>query len=663
MSSLFKKYKKSIHHFYKSIWFFPAILTIILLTLTAFKISGSSIGVYNEYFYGNSKDTNLLLNNPQNIRSDEWIVNTQMAIAQSNNNFERVNDNIGYGQDMSIMTEAPTKDLFTVFRPQNLAFFVLPFDNAFAFKWWFIGYLLILSLYFLILQFMPKKRLLSALIATSAFFSPFIQWWYLYGTLATVYHSFFAALLLVLVIKAKTTKSKLLWSFLFFYNFACFLLVLYPPFQIPALLVVLLFTIGYLLDYYRSSNFKSLLVNFSYVFGASLLAILVFGVFYLTRSSVFEAINNTAYPGERVIASGGFDIYHFFSSNLAFLQQFTRFSNNYQIAGSTTNPSESSNFVLLLPFLIIPLLFTLWKSRKVKDHHRLTTISMIVCFAILVGWLFIPNLGTLGSLLLLDKVPLNRLLVGLGILGYFCLILLIHCVDQYKKSATKQYQAIIYSIACFLFILLISIKIADSLPLFVTFKKALVLAVPIPVILYLTLTRRFVLASLGLLSFSIFSTYAINPLYRGTDIIQNHPLANIIQTYSDEDEESRWVTDESALENFISANGAKSLTGVFAYPQKDIWNKFEDDENIYNRYAHTNYVFDRNPNLEKPSDLLLVGEDNFGIITEPCGAFIKDNDVRFIITRVKFDKDENCTVLDQTISYPEKQFYIYRIEF
>lgn len=648
---------------YKSVWLFPVILTLVLLALTTFKISGSSIGVYNEYFYGSSKDTNLLLNNPQNIRSDEWIVNTQMAIAQSNNNFERVNDNIGYGQDMSIMTEAPTKDIFTVFRPQNLAFFVLPFDNAFAFKWWFIGYLLILSLYFLVLQFMPKKRLLSAIIATSAFFSPFIQWWYLYGTLASVYHSFFAALLLVLIIKAKTTKSKLLWSFLFFYNFACFLLVLYPPFQIPALLVVLLFTIGYLLDHYRSSNLKSLVVNLSYVFGASLVAVLVFGLFYLTRSNIFEAINNTAYPGERVIASGGFDFYHFFSSNLAFLQQFTRFSNNYQIAGSNTNPSESSNFVLLLPFLIVPLLYTLWKSRKGKDDHRLTTISLILCFVILLGWLFIPNLETLGSLLLLNKVPLYRLLIGLGILGYFCLVLLIYRLNLSKKPAIKHSQAVIYSSACYIFILLISMEIADNLPLFVTFKKALALAVPIPVILYLMLTRRFVLASLGLLSFSIFSTFAINPLYRGTDILQNHPLANIIQTYSDQDEESRWVTDESALENFISANGAKSLTGVYAYPQKKIWINFEDDETIYNRYAHTNYIFDRNPKTEKPSDLLLVGEDNFGIITEPCSKFIKDNNVRFIITRVKFDKDENCTVLDQTISYPEKQFYIYRIEF
>jgi Na+/melibiose symporter-like transporter len=60
----------------KSIWLFPIICTIIILLLTAFKISGSSIGVYNTILYGsNHKDSSLVLNKPREIRSDEWVWN------------------------------------------------------------------------------------------------------------------------------------------------------------------------------------------------------------------------------------------------------------------------------------------------------------------------------------------------------------------------------------------------------------------------------------------------------------------------------------------------------------------------------------------------------------------------------------------------------------
>src|SRR5882724_2794072 len=85
-----------------SIWLFPASLLAILVLLTVFKISGSSIGTYYSYFYGNKPDPALLLNRPRPIRSDEWLVNTQMGLAQKNEGYPRTNYNIGNGEDMSL---------------------------------------------------------------------------------------------------------------------------------------------------------------------------------------------------------------------------------------------------------------------------------------------------------------------------------------------------------------------------------------------------------------------------------------------------------------------------------------------------------------------------------------------------------------------------------
>src|SRR5687768_15837290 len=95
----------------KSVWLFPLIATACLLMLTVFKISGSSIGIYHSYLYGDTKsDSNLLYGKPQPIRSDEWLVNTQLTIAQSRDDFNRINENITYGRDMSLNIDVPYKE-------------------------------------------------------------------------------------------------------------------------------------------------------------------------------------------------------------------------------------------------------------------------------------------------------------------------------------------------------------------------------------------------------------------------------------------------------------------------------------------------------------------------------------------------------------------------
>ena len=74
---------------------------------------------------------------------------------------------------MSMAIDVPYKDWSELFKPHNLVFFVLPFDNAFAFKWWVMSYLLLLSCYFFILALLPKKKFLAVTISLALLFSPF----------------------------------------------------------------------------------------------------------------------------------------------------------------------------------------------------------------------------------------------------------------------------------------------------------------------------------------------------------------------------------------------------------------------------------------------------------------------------------------------------------
>src|SRR5438093_230927 len=104
--------------FARSIWFFPVILLIPLVVATALQINGSSVRAYHQILYGKAVDQDLVANQPRPIRSDEWLVTTQQTIAQSKDNFSRINNHIGNGQDMSIL-DVPYKDWNIVFKPHN----------------------------------------------------------------------------------------------------------------------------------------------------------------------------------------------------------------------------------------------------------------------------------------------------------------------------------------------------------------------------------------------------------------------------------------------------------------------------------------------------------------------------------------------------------------
>lgn len=119
--------------FMTSVWLFPLAILVIIITLSALRISGSSIGYYHHILYGNqSKDSSLLYGQPRSIRSDEFLIGTQEIVGQSKSGFPKVDPYMDH--NVILQTEVPSKDWSAVFRPQNWSFFILPIENAFAFK-------------------------------------------------------------------------------------------------------------------------------------------------------------------------------------------------------------------------------------------------------------------------------------------------------------------------------------------------------------------------------------------------------------------------------------------------------------------------------------------------------------------------------------------------
>jgi hypothetical protein len=647
----------------ESPWLFPIICIATLFLLTAFHISGSSVGIYHTYFYGDgSKDNNLLINRPRAVRSDEWLANTQMTIAQANNDYRQVNPNIGTGEDMSIILDVPYKDWSAIFKPQNLVFFVLPLEYAFAFKWWLMACLLLLSSYSFVLILLPKRRLFAALFALALLFSPFVQWWYQYITLAPISYTLFSLSVFILILRARQFGIRLWLGILMSYLMACFILVLYPPFQIPCVLVAGVFVVGYVTQESSTKGFESSLKALYQLGGAAAVAILVAALFFITRLPAVSAVRQTVYPGHRTVLNGGFSLTHLLSANLSYGLQWGRKFAAYNLPQyGLSNQSEASNFILLIPFLILPGLWLVvrkYQAEKIIDWPLTVTSAL---FALFMARLFLPHFNWVSRLLLLDRVPHARLLIGLGLLSAIHTVLVAKHLASQKQLIISNNFAYLCALLTLAVELTLGLQMHGRAPGDISVLLAIALALPVPLIVLLLLRRQLAWAAFVSLGFSLISAGGVHPLYGGLGVLTESPLSNAIKTLSKSDE-GRWVAEGLMLENYASLNGAPSLSGVYAYPQLNVWSDIVGaKQDVYNRYAHAVFELDRNPHETARTSLNLDGQDSFSVSVDPCSDFLQRQNVRFVITDTEFDNQQQCLTLADTIAYPARTIYIYRL--
>lgn len=648
--------KKNLITFYKSIWFFPVLLLIPVIFLTSLKVSGSSIGVYHTMFYGPSKDDDLLLNRPRGIRSDEWIVNTQQVIAQSKANFPAINKNIGEGQNMTT-SDAPYREWSIVFKPLNFAYFILPLEFAFALKWWLMGYLLIISCYFFVLKLIPNKRLMATLISSSLYFAAFVQWWYVNGTIASLFYPLFIALTLMNLYKTKTFRSKLLFGLLLFYLITCFALVLYPPFQIATGLVLGAFVLGHILENFSKWNKAELKQNLFITILSGILSIFVLFVFVFTRLDVIKTTTNTVYPGKRTIQSGGFPLRHFLSPHLGYQFTSENKTGRYLFDGKNpSNQSEDSNFLLILPFLFLPSIYLIVLNKKNKLPPDWKLILINALFVVFLLQMFVPSFTPIAEILMLNKVGTSRLLIGFGLLNTMALVLFIRNYSK-GKYIFSQKTAIIYSGLVLLLQLYLAFYAHNNFVSFISVRGAIIFSIPLPLVVYFLIRKKFLIASCIYLLFSVFITIRVNPLYKGLGVLTESKVSKYIQTEG-KSNDLGWASDGGYLENIASLNGERSISGVYNYPQLALWEKIPGSQNAtYNRYAHVGVQLLDNPSAK--TNLDLVAPDNFVLKANACSPSFNKLGVKYVVS-ASLIKGE-CVHILQKITWPNIVLYVYKL--
>jgi hypothetical protein len=676
-------YAKVYHHFgklYHSLYAFPLVVIVIFSLLTAFKVNGSSVGVYHATLYGSrTKDKPLVVNHPQPIRSDEWRASTVFTIMQSKSGYPTFNTLLGSGRDVSIMPDLPTKNWLTIFRPQNLLFFILPLENAFAFRWWFGIALLLIAAYFFVLRILNGNKKLAIILSLSFGLSPFLLWWYQSALLIPLAYSLLIMIVAIKLIsreRIKPIKSQMACDAIYLlaltYMGASFAFFLYAPFLIPIAIVVIAFVIGYLMDRRLNEN-KLTNTQLFKVIGSLLVpmfvVLLLIVAFVVSHRDMISAISNSEYPGHRIVKSGELPfspVFPILGSYLMPLIQSSIRGTHYYV-----NQSEASNFILFLPFLIIPGIVL-----QVKEFISFKRINYTFLAIQLVAVVFLLRITVhfgdkFYNLLLLQRVPNNRLMVGIGLVGFLQLVYFIQQILAVKVKGKRHiYLALLNSTLIFAILVVFGRYVAAHYPVFLNENYILIsLALFFTSVIFLLLIRKVLLAAIVLLAFTIMSSFKVMPLYRGLGFLNNSQIINKIGAVSHPAD--TWVVlDNENYENLPLAAGRGDIGGAQIYSDLNFWRQIDksgDSEYVYNRQAHALFLSNTLPpnpkqkfNVSTVADELEYVKQNLFKVRFECNDFTYRN-IDYVLTVHELNKD--CLSFVDKVKYPKRTFYIYKVRY
>lgn len=656
-----QRYRRLLHTFFSSVWVFPAVTILIFLILVSLRIHGSSIGIYHTTLFGNSSDTNLVYGNPREVRSDEWLTWTQQIVSQEQNNYPTYNDHRGSDNDVTKNAESPVRDWVNIFRIQNWSFLVMPLEYAFALKWWLPLLLLVLSCYFFMLRLLPGKRLLSSLLSIAFTLSPFLLWWYQAMLFLPMAFGFIAMIIgLRIINQERLPKIKSLvatnaiYAICLAYVVTSTALLFYPPYAIPVFLIVAAFIAGQFINkrIKEKTPYKKLaLLCVPFVIGALLTGAVV-ATYAVQHHDLLEKTSDTVYPGARRSQSGGLPKFALFDGYLMPLLQ-----NNVKADGYYTNQSEASNFILPLPLVLllsISVQFIYFRKKRKVDWAFL--IIQVVALLFIVRAV-VPIDSILYKFLLLDWVPNTRLRSGMGFAGIVLLGYSIGHLASLSK-VSRRHLLIgggILGTTCLIVLLFFGIGIIEDYPSFIkNYLLLLFLAGAVAATLMLFAIRRPLLGAILFTAFSLVSSSQILPLYRGLDFLENGAIVKTIQEVSKPND--NWITvGDLYYLNMPLVAGRDQLDGTQEYPDFKLWEQVDGEkyDYVYNRQAKVVFVDD--PSMQTKMGLV---QQNFFKVKFECSSFVLNN-AQYALSISKLNYP--CVQLEKTITYPKKSFYIYKI--
>jgi hypothetical protein len=608
----------------------PSIGALILFCLcVGLKLNGSSVGMWRSLLTESGIARGLIFSSPKQVRVDEWGIWTPSMLSQARQNprFPIENPSLGAARAPLLMS-IPVSYYTTLFRPQLWGFFVFDFERGFSFYWYAKIFGLLIAVGWMLREIGMRSRFLIGFAAIWIFFSSYVQWWF---SSPAMLPEMVATWAICLGCAARFFKDRNRWRTTaalagFVFCGVNFVLCLYPPYQIPLLLLMTATLIGVGLENRLIAERRSTTQALLLIIGGLLTIAVVLIPFWFDVRATLEIVRNTAYPGGRRSSGGDLDLFKLFSGVLGF------FESEQASPAVYDNISEASNFYPLWPATLLAL----WVARfRNKTPISPLIISLTICLVLLSLYCLMPLPHWLARATLLNFATERRALLAIGLANIF---LCCFFLDRHRAPIFSKSGAAIAGVVLWLATLLLLWQ--GGIPNAVYFSdwwawgQSLALSGVVLVMFFWERLRfRWLPALLGTLL--VFSNCTINPVMRGLGPLLDSEAFKRIDRIRGADPGGKWIVYHTRyFAQLVKATGATVFNGTKIVPDVAFFRQLDPDEDdfTYNRYANIGCEV---PRLSHQVSTGLVYPDFYILFLPPDLPLLEKAGYRYVL----FPKD------------------------
>lgn len=641
------------------------LLAAIFLGLVASGITGSSTGFVHS-LVSTHEDANLLLGNPQGMRSDEWFVQTSWTISQVQQDLPVRNETFPGGMDATVQHDLPTRDWSSAFRPHLIAFHFLPLDQAMAVKWWLPGFVLIGAAYLFAVSMLPRRPVSAFGLALAFYFSPFFQWWYLSSTLYAPAWALLVMATVVWCLRSRRRAGPWILAVVLAYTTVALGMGIYVPFIVPVALVAFAFGAGAVLT--RDKEGTPLGRRFARIMPvlvAGFAGVAVLVVWLVTRWDTIVGFTSTVYPGERLQSVG-----HANWSDFGGL-----FSGPVSVAllrsggkPFAINSSEASTFLLPGLFLIVVVVWLVVDRRRAGRGMDAISIGLLLAGGVMLAYLFAAGWDAVAHALLLDRTTYGRMRVGFGVLSVAVVVVIAARLVERRDDGLPRppwWPAAVGAVLAAVVTVPVVWAIVnhfglelliEMLPM-VALVAGAALVLSFILIVWLYGVGSFGWATAVLLIVSVISSAWVNPWYRGVlDLRETEIAAEMRRVQDDRPGEWVGVATTPLPTMLLVETGFPSFNGFQSSPAERMWNQIDPESThdaVWNRLANVSWVAGAGePAPRNPAP------DQIQLTFDSCAEFAQTN-VDWVLSDHALD--QACLTPQETVVQGPTTMHIYAV--
>jgi hypothetical protein len=531
---------------------------------------------------------------------------------------------------------APVLSPVMVAQPKYWGFVFLDLERGFSWYWAYKSFGLVIAFFSLLLLLTKGDTVVSLAGALGMYGASYIQWWY--SSVPSEVISGFAMAVIgsVYLLQARSTAGMAVGGLLAALAVPNLLLQLYPPFLLMMgylavfLLVGLLFNAKGLDNFlYRQSRRWAFIGLSAVVMG------LLVGSWYSQVREAADVMMNTAYPGRRVNLGGDYPWY----------ANFYGIFESWKIDDSVTpfppvNPSESSNFWILFPLVLILVPWRRWWQQPV-----LRTVALLMAFCFLtLAWTSLPLPGAVKSVLAhmgWSLVPASRTQLGFAVASAMMMAMLVSATARGELQLVRLPAA-----GLSLFTALVVGGYGRYLqtmdPLFFSDGRIALGALAAAALVFAAHRGLRWLFLLVMVAAALPTTY-VNPIQNGLEPYLKKRIF-LLARQSGGGPQDRWaVYGNMRLAQGFRAVGLSVINGTYYTPRMEMLEKLDPDgqyKGVWNRYAHVELA-SGGPVPEPTFEIRYA--DHYRIIMDVCGPHIRSAGVTHLaFTYVPDTREQAC---------------------